>query len=203
MPTYQVQITLFPTSNLLADAVTNSWSCDADDDNAALDFANAVIDGYQTNYLFLPNTIRETGHVVKIYNRQDAPPRTPVTDANWNLPAAPTANPCPPEVALCLSFQGAPESGVSQARKRGRIYFGPNRTPSIDTNGRPTADLINALVGWGQDLLDASDTATDWTWTVYSSSTGDSVPVTNGWVDDEFDTQRRRGRVATSRTVFT
>jgi len=29
-----------------------------------------------------------------------------------------------------------------------------------------------------------------------------NYPVANGWVDDEFDTQRRRGRLPVVRTVF-
>lgn len=202
MPNYAVQIGLWPTSNLPADVVSNTWSCEADDDTAALDFANVVIDEYQANYLFFPNTIRQNGHTVKIYDRADAPPRVPVTDTTWNLTGAPTADAAPPEIALCLSFQGVPESGVSQARKRGRIFFGPNRLPSLGTNGRPTSALVTALVGIGQNILDASDAAADYTWTVYSSSTGDSFPVANGWVDDEFDIQRRRGRLAQARTTF-
>jgi hypothetical protein len=101
-----------------------------------------------------------------------------------------------------LSFQGAPESGVSQARKRGRVFIGPLRSSLIGADGRPSPATVSLFAAEGEDLLDASNAATTWSWTVHSATTGDNSVVTNGWCDNEFDTQRRRGRIATSRTVF-
>lgn len=202
MPNYAVQIAIFPTSNLNADAVSNNWSCEADDDSAANDAATAFIAFHQSLFSYYPATVRQSTHSYKIYNRADPIPRAPVEEGTWAFSSAPAGNPAPPEVAVCLSFQGDPESGVSQARKRGRIYFGPVETSQIDTTGRPASALRAQLISSADTLLTASNSAADWVWTVYSSVTGDSFPVTNGWVDDEFDTQRRRGRLATTRTVF-
>jgi hypothetical protein len=101
-----------------------------------------------------------------------------------------------------LSFQGTPLSGTPQSRRRGRIYFGPFRTSGLNTQGRPAAGLITSLVNAGDALLAASDAAANWQWVIWSPTTGLEVGVANGWVDDEFDTQRRRGRVPTARTTF-
>jgi hypothetical protein len=58
-----------------------------------------------------------------------------------------------------------------------------------------------AVNSWG-NLLDASQAATAWKWAVYSTVNATGVEVTNGWVENAWDTQRRRGRIATVRTVF-
>jgi hypothetical protein len=42
-----------------------------------------------------------------------------------------------------------------------------------------------------------------WTWIVVSEVAGlNDVIVTNGWVDNAFDIQRRRGVTPTSRSTF-
>lgn len=80
--------------------------------------------------------------------------------------------------------------------------MGPLDASVLDTNGRPSSGLITNLVANGQELLNESDAAAGWTWMVHSSVTGDNFAVVDGWVDDEFDTQRRRGRLPTLRTTF-
>jgi hypothetical protein len=202
MPNYACQIVIFPTSNLNADAISNNWSCVADNVSAAGDFITSVIDCHRDMQPLYPSTVRQNNHTYKIYDRADPIPRNPVTQGTWNFATAPSGNPLPPEVSMCLSFQGTPESGVSQARKRGRIFVGPLNSVAMSTTGRPTTSAINTMVAAGQELLDESDAAATWSWQVWSASTGDSFPVVNGWVDDEFDTQRRRGRLATTRTTF-
>lgn len=202
MPNYSVQISLATDSGLDKDRVVNTWSCEAADDAAASDFGVAVRDVYQGLTSYLSNDIAQNGHLIKIYDRSDLPPRQPVEETTWNLTTGPSAAALPNEVALCLSFQGTPESGVSQARKRGRVFIGPLGQNTIASTGRPASAFVTDLVAEGAQLLAASTADPDWTWTVYSSTTGDSSPVVDGWVDDEYDTQRRRGREATSRTTF-
>jgi hypothetical protein len=202
MPNYAVQMTLQPVSNVGADRITGNWSCEADSVSDAGDFVTALTTFYRSMQTYLPDTIALGGHQYKVYDRSDPIPRAPVIEGTWVLTSTPTSSTSPPEVCCCLSFQGDKESGVSQARKRGRIYFGPIDTQYISNTGRPETALINALVSAGDALLTESVAATGWTWCVFSASTGDSFPVTNGWVDNEFDTQRRRGRLATARTTF-
>jgi hypothetical protein len=50
------------------------------------------------------------------------------------------------------------------------------------------------------NLLAASNPAT---LAVWSPSNGDAVPVTDGWVDNAWDTQRRRGIDRTARSTWT
>lgn len=203
MPYYQLQIVMYPTSNLAEDAITNSWSCEAANTAGALLFANEVVAKYVQYVNTFPNTVRQTNHVYKVFNRADVEPRVPVIQGLWNFTDPPTGDPLPPEVAHCLSFQGDATSGVQQARRRGRVYIGPIDLGRVGTDGRPNATQMATLLQWGDTLLAASDAASQWLWTVHSAVNGTDVPVTNGWVDDEFDTQRRRGRRATFRQLFT
>lgn len=202
MPFYQLQMTVIPTSNVLADAATNSWSCEADDRAAAELFKDAVVLFYQVARPWLAGTVRQNLHVWKIYDRADTPPRAPVSMGTWNFSTAPAGPPLPPEVAICCSFQGVPQSGVPQATRRGRIFLGPLDTITLDSNGRILSTCAVALAAGMDGLRTASIAAASWSWTIHSTTRDSDVQPSNGWVDDEFDTQRRRGRVPTSRTVF-
>lgn len=202
MAAYSVQMTLFPTSGTNADAITNSWSCEAATDADALAFAGELISLYDTNRSMFSDIIRQNNHVFKVFNRADPTPRVPTDEGTFNFTTAPSGAPCPPEVALVMSFQGAAASGTPQARRRGRVYFGPLDASFIDSSGRPNATLLNLLDGFGTALLAASGSAGGWEWGVYSTVDAITVAVINGWVDDEFDTQRRRGRLATIRQTF-
>lgn len=202
MPNYAVQIVMFPASNVIEDATTNTWSCEAADSAGALLFTNAVVAFYNGIRDRFSTLTRQNNHVYKIFDRADPTPRQPVLEGLWNFTAAPTGNPLPPEVAKCLSFQGVAVSGVPQARRRGRVYLGPFNTSTLGTNGRPTTALTDDIRDDAQVLLTASKAATTWFWTVWSDTLGTGVEVDNGWVDDEWDTMRSRGRDATYRDLF-
>jgi hypothetical protein len=57
------------------------------------------------------------------------------------------------------------------------------------------------LIQFGQDLSAVGGVNVDWS--VYSPTTGQNNAITNLWVDNEWDTQRRRGLRPTSRSVAT
>lgn len=202
MPDYKLQVTLWPTDNVPENVSTNTFSCLADDLTAAELFKDAVIGEYQSMVARFPEVIRQNNHVWKIYDRGDPAPIYPASEGTFNFPTAPTGGPLPTEVALCMSFQALITSGIPQARRRGRVYFGPLKASDLAAGGRPSATLVSALDTFGTDLLAASNAAATWTWGVYSETASTFAPIANGWVDDEFDTQRRRGRVLTTRTVF-
>lgn len=136
---------------------------------------------------------------IEIFDLADVPPRQPVHVGTFTLVASADPNLLPPEVALCASFQGDPISGVPQSRRRGRVFIGPlNMASDAATTGRPTAAFQEALVDAMEGivgLLVGSGVA----WTVYSRTSDAMSAVSNGWVDDEWDTVRSRGRDATSR----
>lgn len=148
------------------------------------------------------NVVNQNGHQVKMYDMADPMPRAPIVDTTFDLSAQPSGAPLPSEVALCLSFQGVRTSGSSQARRRGRIYLGPLDITNVDTNGRPNATAISAAVTMGGLILADSVASADYTWCVYSTVDDDLVNVTNGWVDNSYDTQRRRGLAPSVRTTY-
>lgn len=202
MAAYRLQIVLRTADNNPANYITNTWHCAAVGNSEAADFAQAVITfhkGLNSNY---SEALAQTNHEYKLYNLDDLEPRAPIEEGLWSFAAAPAADSLPHEVALCLSYQAPKISGVPQARRRGRIFLGPfDNTSNVD--GRPSTSLVNAIVALGEQLMDAGNaTAGDWNWAIYSEVNGGTADVTSGWVDDEWDTQRRRGRIATSRTVF-
>lgn len=124
-----------------------------------------------------------------------------------------TAEPMPAEVALCLSFHGnltdVPEEGAGAtrpaARHRGRIYVGTfdrtcNEAATTTNRSRPTTAVRTNLLAMANSLKAITNGVE---WCVHSHKNNAWYPVTGGWVDDAWDTQRRRGPAATARTAFT
>ncbi len=143
---------------------------------------------------------------VAFYDLSFPKPRAPLEDVSLGLSALQAANALPHEVALCVSYQAIRASGIPQARRRGRIYLGPfGSTTADNTTGRPSTATRAAAVAGANALLSASNSAINWKWIIHSPTHPDAEvtnTVTNGWVDDEWDIQRRRGLVASARTVF-
>lgn len=151
---------------------------------------------------------------VKYYDLEDAEPRAPV--ATGLISFTPGANQFPNEVALCMSFQGPLVSGSPQSRRRGRLFLGPlSTTGGTGATGdlRPGAACRNAVCTAADALM--SDTSLPGlSWAVFSPSTAGPPPwsagalddafvtVTNGWVNDAYDTIRSRGLSPTTRSVW-
>lgn len=101
----------------------------------------------------------------------------------------------PREVAMCLSFY----SGLNQPRRRGRIY--------LSAAGAGVASLgihvAENLITKGLDLATAIGNVggVDVDWSTHSTVDGSHHGVTDAWVDNEWDTVRSRGLVATARTT--
>lgn len=203
MPLYRTQVELAMTSGNPDDKATNVWHFIADD-LTALDLAltqvttfYAAIDGN------LSALIAATGHRIRCYDLADTKPRAPVRDQGAGTLSLGTGA-LPPELALCMSFQAPRQSGVSQARRRGRLYLGPLSSTAYTTStGFPTSTILTNIGNAVQNLLDASQAATTWAWAVYSPTTETAIEVNDAWVDNAFDIQRRRGVAATSRALFT
>jgi hypothetical protein len=151
-----------------------------------------------------PVTVAANGHLIKLYDMADPKPRVPVFTGVFNLGVVPNQTGLPDEVALVLSFQATRVSGTAQARRRNRIYFGPIITSSATTvasETRPNALIIDDLIKAADEKLAVATLGIEWI--VRSETTGQVAPVVDGWVDNSFDTQRRRGPNASARTVFT
>ena len=185
-----------------ANFATNSWYFDDNEDpgtNLPL-IAAELATNYNDMRSHFGNTIATNGHQIEFYKLSDPKPRVPVYVHNWNFTGATHSGSMPQEVAMVLSFQADKVSGLPQARRRGRVYFGP-LGGAAEASGRPGTTLLSAVVAFGAALLSESNLA-DWTWVVYSTVNNGGAPVTNGWVDNSFDTQRRRGLEWTARTTF-
>jgi len=211
------QVTLQNESAIPEDHCTNTWYFDCDDGNTETNCLD-VIDGILTTfYVALQDRISDhivTPLIAKHYDMRDPLPRVPKRTTNIAISRAGVDGLLPNEVALCMSFQAAAASGVNQARRRGRIYIGPlSSTGNLsDTVGecRPSAALLADVAAAGTELLvNHALFSGSAKWAVYSPTTDitqsldDSFnDVANGWIDNAFDTQRRRGRDATARTLF-
>jgi hypothetical protein len=153
--------------------------------------------------------------LVKIYDMRDPEERVPEHEFTIALtPAAGIA--LPNEVALCLSFRAEYESGVNPQRRRGRIYLGPVSSDTVTTvagQSRPLGSVQTAVAAAADamadgELINIGDPERV-RWSIYSPTTDATQDiglafndVIGGWVDNAYDTQRRRGPAPTSRATF-
>lgn len=127
----------------------------------------------------------------------------PIITYEVSITALPTANlPYPTEVAVCLSFKGLLDTSIPAARQRGRIYLGPVHLVGNMVGNRLVFPAgYRANVAASASWLRAFSTA-GIDWCVWSHAELQAFPVVAGWVDNAFDTQRRRGTDATARTIW-
>jgi hypothetical protein len=193
------------------DAITNTFHFINTD--TVTDYDNVrdmLVDFYTATNLEKPVAIREymsqgsiTGeYVLKAYALEDPKPRQPVItyQGSFSPPNTPTL---PSEVALVMSFQAELESGEIAARRRNRVYLGPFGEAANKVIGRPEDELVQCMLFSGKQLIEASSASLRWTWVVYSPTTDQAYPVNNGWVDNSWDTQRRRGLYYSQRGTYT
>lgn len=138
-----------------------------------------------------------------------------------------TSGGLPSEVAACLSYRNTSDGSVPPARRRGRIYIGPlipgsmgevNQVPSVSAAFR---DFMLAAANKLHDDLVALPSS--YQWCIYSrpfagrgvieratkpdlpaiaARPGSTHDIDVFWMDDTFDTQRRRGERPTTRTTL-
>ncbi len=109
------------------------------------------------------------------------------------------SNPLPTEVAACLSYV----ADRNLPRNRGRIYLGPLGTNALVTSaGRVLVSpaFRTALRESAARLQGANGQSISWH--LYSTVANQMKLITGGWVDDAFDTQRRRGTAPTVRETW-
>jgi len=227
----RAQVTVHLDGGLPETDVVNTFVFDADENNYAtpeavipdlmtrLEAFYAVVDG------FYPQQVAPTADV-RLYNLRDAKPRAPIGTDTIALTLTDALDSLPTEVALCLSYEGERGSGIDMSHRRGRIYIGPlSAAFSVSTTSGPRVADANcqALADAGQDLRGVG---TGLRWAIYSPTLHEGRPATAGgtnrppkpaiephsiddsvndvvktWVDDAFDTQRRRGRKALSKKI--
>lgn len=230
MPLARVQHIYNHKSGLAADAVVNTWyfrSIATPVDDAPMDFVTIINDFYNQQYTPLTTsvvqfiatvqmaTLRET---YKVYDMDHAEPRTPVL-----VHTPPTPSPAnsataalPSEVAVCLSYKATAVSGSNPARSRGRFFLGPLNTSILSADAsnsasRPLATARTAILECINRAADLAWTTYNWQWVGFSPTNNNTAMpsedpdawyrINECWMDDAFDTQRRRGVAPTSRIV--
>lgn len=225
---YRVQVSWVNDSGDPIDVAMNTWHFRSDEVSSAdldmLDISAAL----NTFYLSFDQHMSAnlTGTLEKrTYQLLDPEPRQPGIIESTGFTPGTTA--LPNELAVCLSYRAAYESGASKRRRRGRIYLGPwAATSSEFADGTGDArvattlraainDAAPALVGAlptpnGNSIIewcvfsraDYEDAAPPG---VENSVVGLSAafhPVVGGKVDNAFDIQRRRGRISDADSEF-
>ena len=142
-----------------------------------------------------------TGHLVKVYKTGGQKPNYPLFEEQFSLATAPDPVSLPREVALCVSYSNTEFPSVPRARRRGRIYI-PGWVNTANAGGRPTPSAVGSLTaafsGYMSSMVGGN---IDWYPGVWSRVTQDVYPLTEAHVDNEWDTQRRRGTKPTIRTA--
>lgn len=164
-------------------------------------------------------------HTINFYS-VESPPTYPF---QWGSPkqvrsftldaALGGSNNIPGEVALVMTYHGdltdIPETETNPtpppatirpaSRRRGRIFWGPFNTQVLsqqapDNEPFPNVLISNAIIGAGTGFQAALPVGIDWV--VHSEAAQEAFVVTGGWVDNAFDSQRRRGNSPDARTTF-
>lgn len=209
MATFLFTVTFQGISLLPRDTMVNTWYFEGsgtDTDNVEdmlMDFYDKAPagGGAQISGNFSTQSITDLV-VIRSYNLSEPKPRAPHSTATRSLANLGTGECLPNEVSLVMSYRAEYESGVRAARRRGRIYL-PPMIEAANTLGRPSGSILNLVGRAARDLLAASNASASWEWVQYSETTGESHEVVAGWVDNAWDTQRRRGVDPTTRTPWT
>lgn len=123
----------------------------------------------------------------------------------WTLgAAATTATSLPSELAVCTSFSG-PSAGIPAASRRGRVFIGPINTAAIDNvSGEVYVNnLFRTVLAVSTKALQAALEEDDVLLAIWSRSQKHVTIATEGYVDNAWDIQRRRGVESTQRKLWT
>jgi hypothetical protein len=214
-------VQLPPSSGLPEDVVVNTFAWTASDLITLRAMTTAAIPSFYNN-VHAPGTVtlasrisakiaRSTnGVIVKYYDvtthLDGSAHGSPVAIEQFTLGAAIDGTMLPEENAVVLSYHGLltdlpEEIGTTRpaARHRGRMYFGPCNTAVNQGSDASVEPQTNAALRGAALSFLALGSAP---WSVWSRKNAAMYTVVGGYVDNAFDTQRRRGHKATARTAF-
>lgn len=155
--------------------------------------ATALLNSLKTNLNAWSGTAGKP-FTLKAYDATKLPPSYPLATVS-QTGSTPNST-APREVALCLSYY----ANFNRPRFRGRLYL-PGSWLTAAPNVRPADPTIATALTF-KDVV-GKNLPSGAFWTVWSTVTRTDAQVTNAWVDDEWDTIRSRGMVATKRVTGT
>jgi hypothetical protein len=150
---------------------------------------------------FLASTLKSLSY--RFYNSLDPEPREAIVRPSLLFTQPAVGAQFPAEVCLVASFFAV----RNLPRLRGRIYLGPvtasaqGGLASTDVDSRPSAAFLTT-VAQAMARLRSAPNLDATRWSVGSTVDGIERPVTSGWVDNAWDTQRRRGGKSSARTLM-
>lgn len=170
------------------------------------------LDGTLPDALFTPTPIAE----VTTFNMLDPEPRVPIEVITMNAGALSSSQPLPEEVSMVVSYQAVPISGQSMRQRRGRMYLPTFSVDQLDadTSTKWSSSTVGAFATMMESIrddLEAADlhlvvfsrvAAAAAGGTLLNQAKAGATIVNNGWVDNEPDTQRRRGRPGGTKTAW-
>lgn len=226
MVLFQAQVILAADSTIPADVAINTWhfnlfpqgefggipeisleqiitgerDLDLDENGINGDLS----DFYATIGNLLSTEINPATSRIKWYNLDEPKPRKPFLELPMK-PFVTGTGAIPAEVAIVASFEANPVSGVNQATRRNRVYLGPLSTAAVQdsNNALIRTPWLTLITGAMENLAQNSFDQGRWYWAVHSETTGATEFVQRGWVDNAWDSQRRRGVEASTRVTFT
>lgn len=203
MAIIRAQVILKTADAIPENFVSNSWCFRLDASAGSGAVLTPILKAFYDSLVsYYSPVITQNGHEIKYSLLPGVMPNYPYDTDVFNLGAAPAGGKLPDELAVVLSFQGLKAAGAPQARRRGRLYIGPLDTAAA-TDNRPATAFLTAM-GNAATTLKAAVTAVGGTaaWCIWSVADQAEVVIDNGWIDNAFDVQRRRGVLPTSRTTF-
>lgn len=204
-----IQVVLKTADGISANYCTNTYH--ADIDRTAISpgpedlypIVASAFTGMYGDIFGIFGGLEQNGHEITFYDLSEPIPRVPFYMENWDFPAAISADKLPSEVSIVSSFKTNREAGKSDRNRRNRVYLGPLRPTTLDeSTGRILDNTRTAIATAFQSIASQSGSEDDWTWVIYSPTLGESYPVKEGFVNNSFDTQRRRGVASTFRTTW-
>jgi hypothetical protein len=183
MAIYRVQVGFPMDSALPRDVITLNPHYIGDN-------AQALADAVKANLIANTNVTAKP-FTVKVYDAEKAPPSYPLATAQQGTGFSTTTT--PRELALCLSYYGL----YNRPRYRGRIYIPASLIGGATIALRPTSTQITTALNWRNTFQ--NNLPANHNWIVWSKLGPGATVVTNCWVDDEWDIQRKRGLRSTTR----
>lgn len=218
----RVQATIPHATGLPEDAVTNSFAIRP----AGANTRQQAADAFHTELIAFYTAVKANLSAqygwaniqTEFVDLLDDKPRLPFSTQTGSVGSfVSTLFDLPAEVAICCTLTATINSGDNPRRRRGRFYLGPLQNGSADLPLVPASLVSTVATALGALIVNPT-----YTMCVYSRYTHHGVPVgenikdypdeipdalpssfsdvSAGWVDNAWDTVRRRGVKATSRT---